>query len=77
MARPRLPVPSLLVNVKFHLRPGEDDDLIRFFAELPPRRRATALKVVLRMGGMTQVSADELPDDVALAEALLEGGMVF
>ena len=38
MARPKLPIPSLQVNVKFHLRPGEDDDLIRFFADL---RRAS------------------------------------
>lgn len=77
MARPRLPVPSRLVNVKFHLRPGEDDDLIRFFADLPPRQRAAAVKVALRAGGMTQVTLADLSDDEALVAALLEGGMVF
>ena len=77
MARPRLPNPSQLVNVKFHLRPGEDDDLIRFFAALPPYRRAAALKVALRSGGMAQVAAEGLPDDAALTDALLDSGMVF
>jgi len=77
MARPRLPVPALLVNAKFHLRPGEDDDLIRFFADLPPRQRAAALKVALRSGGMARVAVEGLPDDTALTEALLDSGMVF
>jgi hypothetical protein len=77
MARPRLPVPSRLVNVKFHLRPGEDDDFIHFFADLPPRQRATALKVALRSGGMARVAADGLPDDATLTDALLDSGMVF
>gem|GEM_PF-1867567 len=43
-------------NVKFHLRPGEDDDLIQFFADLPTRQRAAAFKVALRSGGMAQVA---------------------
>jgi hypothetical protein len=77
MARPRLPAPSLLISVKFHLRPGEDDDLIHFFADLPPRQRATALKVALRSGGMARVAAEGLPDDAAVTDALLDSGMVF
>ena len=77
MARPRLPTPSQLVNVKFHLRPGEDDDLIRFFAALPPHRRAAALKVALRSGGMVQAAAESLPDDAALTDALLDSELVF
>jgi hypothetical protein len=77
MARPRLPVPSAKINVKFHLRPGEDDDLIRFFAALPPHRRAAALKVALRSGGMAQAAAEGLPDDAALTDALLESELVF
>jgi hypothetical protein len=66
-----------LVNVKFHLRPGEDDDLIRFFAALPPHRRAAALKVALRSGGMAQAIAEGLPDDAALTDALLDSELVF
>lgn len=77
MARPRLLIPSLQVNVKFHLRPGEDDDLIRFFADLPPRQRATAVKVALRSGGMARVAVEDLPDDTALTDTLLNSGMVF
>ena len=77
MARPRLLIPSLQVNVKFHLRPGEDDDLIRFFADLPPRQRATVVKVALRSGGMARVAVEDLPDDTALTDTLLNSGMVF
>jgi len=77
MTRPRLPTPSQLVNVKFHLRPGEDDDLIRFFATVPLHHRAAALKVALRSGGMAQVAAEGLPDDAELTVALLDSGMVF
>ena len=77
MARPRLPTPSQLVNVKFHLRPGDDDDLIRFFAALPPHRRAAALKVALRSGGMAQAVAEGLPDDTTLTDAMLNSELVF
>jgi hypothetical protein len=67
----------LQCNVKFHLRPGEDDDLIRFFADLPPRQRAAALKVALRSGGMARAAVEGLPDDATLMDALLDSGMVF
>lgn len=77
MARPRLPVTSQKINIKLHLRPGEDDDLIRFFATLPPHRRAASLKVALRSGGMAQVAAESMPDDVTLTDALLGSDMVF
>ena len=77
MARPRLPVPSEKINIKLHLRPGEDDDLIRFFAALPPHRRAASLKVALRSGGMAQAAAESMPDDVTLTDALLGSDMVF
>jgi len=77
MVRPRLPAPSQKINIKLHLRPGEDDDLIRFFAALPPHRRAASLKVALRSGGMAQAAAESMPDDVTLADVLLGSEMVF
>jgi len=43
------------------LRPGRDDDLIRFFDSIPHRRRAEAVKAVLRGGN--------LADGLAIAQA--------
>lgn len=48
--RPRLPDPTRQVHVTLSLRPGEDDDLIHFFASIPERMRATAIKTILRSG---------------------------
>ena len=39
MSRPRLPQPSVVVQIKLHLRPDADADLVRFFADIPPYRR--------------------------------------
>jgi hypothetical protein len=43
------------------LRPGRDDDLIQFFGNIPPGRRAEAVKAALRGGN--------LADGLALAQA--------
>ena len=48
-----LGVPSVRVNLCLWLRPGEDDDLIEFFSQVPSRRRPSALKTALRVGGMS------------------------
>jgi hypothetical protein len=39
-------------HIHLRLRVGEDDDLIAFLSNLPPRRRASALKAAIRTGGM-------------------------
>ena len=52
-----------------HLYEGEDDDLIRFFASLPPRRRRAGLKAALRAGGMPSLRVEELVDDDELEAA--------
>jgi hypothetical protein len=60
MARPRLAERPRLVQIKLRLYRGMDDDLIRFFASVPPRLRATMVKQALRSG----VSSDStLQDD--------------
>ena len=68
--RPAPPEPEVRVVVHLRLREGQDNDLIAFFASLPPRQRALRLKLALRSGGMQSTSAvAEIPDD-ELNEAL-------
>ena len=75
MARPRLPARSVIVSVKFHLRPDEDADLIRFFASIPLYRRAAAVKAAMRSGGLTAGEALQQPDDADLLD--LAEGLIF
>ncbi len=57
-------------QVHLRLRVGEDDDLIAFLGSLPPRRRATAIKSVLRSGGMTIQSLDNGISDAEMFESI-------
>jgi hypothetical protein len=56
--RPVNPSPSVTVPILLRLRPADDQDLIQFFASIPPRRRALMLKSALRGGIQTFSSAD-------------------
>ena len=62
---------TVVVMVKLRLHPGEDDDLIDFFASLPDRGRARAVITALRTGNISQVLIDEGLDDDQMAEDLL------
>ena len=57
--------------VKLRLHPGEDDDLIDFFASLPDRGRARAVMTALRTGSINQVLIEEGLDDDQMAEDML------
>jgi len=57
--------------VKLRLHPGEDDDLIDFFASLPDRGRARAVITALRTGNISQILIDEGIDDDQMAEDML------
>ncbi len=74
MSRPRLPQPSVVVQIKLHLRPDADADLVRFFADIPPYRRAGLVKQALRSGGLPQAAPGTTGDD-DLAD--LVQGLVF
>jgi hypothetical protein len=50
--RPPLPARPQRVRIHLWLRPGEDDDLIAFFRQVPLGRRPSAIKTALRTGGM-------------------------
>jgi hypothetical protein len=43
--------PAWECHIHLRLRVGDDDDLIAFLSNLPPRKRASALKAALRTGG--------------------------
>ncbi len=73
--RPQLEGELVEVFVHLRLRAGEDDDLITFFARMPPGCRSDMLKAALRAGGMSaprgaadQVEAGAL--DIALDDFL-------
>jgi hypothetical protein len=59
---------TVVVRVKLRLHPGEDDDLIDFFASLPERGRARAVIGALRSGDIRQVLAEDGIDNDEMAE---------
>ena len=67
--RPPARVRPTVVRVALYLRPGEDDDLIAFFAPLPIGLRSSAIKQALRSGRLTSSNAD-LPSDDEIEAAL-------
>ena len=71
MARGRPPasVQPIVVRVALYLRPGEDDDLIAFFAPIPIRLRTSAVKQALRAGSLP-TALNEVPSDAEVEDAL-------
>ena len=69
MSRQKFEQPTLIVQVKMSLRPGEDDDLIEFFDQVPARLRVAAVKQALRSGGMS-LKLEDLPSDDEVENAL-------
>jgi len=70
--RPPLQCQVFTIHITLNLRDGEDNDLLQFFANLPPRRRAAALKAALRTGGMAdQVEVAALDDELTEAASNL------
>lgn len=69
MARPRLEVETVVIQIKLRLHPGQDDDLLWWFEQMPHRLRAPAVKAALRAGGMTTAVAD-VPDDEEITAAM-------
>ncbi len=63
-----------IVRIKLRLYPGQDDDLIAFFAEVPRGLRALSVKTALRSGVQSAEGEANRPDD-ALLDSL--EGFVF
>ncbi len=68
--RPVSTAPTWECHIHLRLRVGEDDDLIAFLSNLPPRKRAVALKSALRTGGANLNQAETGLSDEDLLEAL-------
>ena len=68
--RPVCSEPEVRVAIHLRLRAGQDNDLIDFFASLPPRQRALRLKLALRSGGMQSISNANNMQDEDLNNAL-------
>lgn len=69
--RPPLAVVVQRIQLTLSLREGEDDDLIAFFAHHPPRKRAQAVVVALRQGGVgDEGSVTPIIDEAELAAML-------
>ena len=62
---------TIVVRVKLRLHPGEDDDLIAFFASLPERGRARAVTRALRTGNVNHVLREEGVDDDQMADGFV------
>ena len=62
--RPRKCVDKLLVvRLTLRLWAGEDDDLIAFFGQAPPGKKAALVRSALRNGSLIEVAADTSSDD--------------
>lgn len=68
--RPVSTAPTWECHIHLRLRVGEDDDLIAFLSNLPPRKRAVALKSALRTGGANLNQAETGISDEELLESL-------
>ncbi len=69
--RPPLDVPARLIRITLSLRPGEDDDLLAFFDQLPAGSRARAVVTALRQGsGMGETTVGKAFDESDLLAAL-------
>jgi hypothetical protein len=69
MARPKLAERPIIVQVKFRLHRGEDDDLLTWFEQIPARLRVAAVKAAIRSGGMN-LKSEVLPSDDEVERAL-------
>lgn len=62
--------PREIVSVKLYLVPGEDDDLIEWFASIPARLRARYVMAALRGAGLEVEIGEDLPSDDEVADLL-------
>lgn len=68
--RPPLGIVVQTVRITLSLRPGADDDLIVFFAQLPPRSRARAVMTAMRQGRVGETAVGDMLNEDELATAL-------
>ncbi len=69
MTRQKLVEQPAIIQVKFRLHRGEDDDLLAWFEQIPDRLRVAAVKAAIRGGGLN-LKAEVLPSDDEVERAL-------
>ena len=67
MGRPRKTGNLSIFRIKLRLWEGEDDDLIAFLQAIPAGRRSAAVKTAMRLGNISAITEDYLPDEDDLA----------
>ena len=73
MGRKRGTTAPEIIGIILRLHADCDADLIAFFAQIPLRRLAQAVKAALRAGGMAAYSAAAEQDDAAEMTELVSG----
>lgn len=63
-------VNAISVHIHLRLRPGEDDDLIKFFNRAGYMCKARAVKAALRMGGLPTDDSFFIPEEGGAEDAL-------
>jgi|AMWB02.1.fsa_nt_gi hypothetical protein len=63
-------VNAISVHIHLRLRPGEDDDLIKFFNRAGYMCKARAVKAALRMGGLPSDDSFFIAEESGAEDAL-------
>ena len=63
-------VNAISVHIHLRLRPGEDDDLIKFFNRAGYMCKARAVKAALRMGGLPSDDSFFITEESGAEDAL-------
>ena len=63
-------VNAISVHIHLRLRPGEDDDLIKFFNRAGYMCKARAVKAALRMGGLPSDDSFFIAEEGGAEDAL-------
>ena len=63
-------VNAISVHIHLRLRPGEDDDLIKFFNRAGYMCKARAVKAALRMGGLPSDDSFFITEEGGAEDAL-------
>ena len=61
---------AISVHIHLRLRPGEDDDLIKFFNRAGYMCKARAVKAALRMGGLPSDDSFFIAEESGAEDAL-------
>lgn len=70
--RPPNTVETIHISIRLSLHPGRDDDLLAFFAALPPGSRATAVMAAMRSGNLAAAADEDYMSEEEMTAALMD-----